>query len=453
MPFPPADWAYSSHVSTKDGACSSPGDGYHCFEEYSRRWGEYSPYFSVKDVSSYPVDIPSECEVTFAQVLSRHGARYPTAHKGKTYADLIERIQNQTARYGSDFHFIESFEYSLNTDSLVEFGKEQLFESGVSFYERYANLSRTNVPFVRSSWTPRVIESAEHFMRGFSESRKQANGEPVNKTAVDVVMYDGTGFNSSLNLGACPAFEKESKAQPWHQGFMEKHFSKTLQRVKKNLPGAQLDVQDIIYLMDLCSFHTISATPDATNLSPFCPLFTEGEWEAYDYFSTLRKYYKFGKGNELAPPNGIAFVNELIARLTNQPVHDHSSVNRTLDSDPKTFPLGLPLYADFSHDNEMAPIYAAMGIAGPILNKKSIFQPEDVSYFTSSRLIPFAARMYVEKLECGSEKEEYVRVLINDRVMPVEGCAADQLGRCKLSDFVNGMTYASSGDAWKLCYE
>ncbi|KAI5302401.1 hypothetical protein KEM56_000724, partial [Ascosphaera pollenicola] len=390
-----------------------------------------------------------------SEVLSRHGARYPTPHKGEKYAELIDRIQNQTelSKLGPGYQFLETFEYDLKTSSLVEFGKRQLAESGIAFYERYEHLTRTNAPFVRASVSSRVVESAEMFMKGFAQSRKEANGKPV-KIDVDVIMYEGAGFNSTLDTGSCPAFEieKEKDNQEWTDPFLTKHFGETLQRVKQNLPGAEIELQEIIYLMDLCAFHTVTATPDASRLSPFCGLFTNEEWKAYDYLSSLTKYYNYGNGNKLAPSNGIGFVNELIARLTKRPVHDETSVNHTLDSDPKTFPLGMPLYTDFSHDNEMEPIYAVLGVPGPALDKGDVKDPKEIDYFTSSRLIPFAARMYVEKMQCGSEKEEYVRILINDRVMPIEGCSVDDLGRCKLSDFVSSLTYATSGGDWDLCF-
>lgn len=38
------------------------------------------------------------------------------------------------------------------------------------------------------------------------------------------------------------------------------------------------------------------------------------------------------------------WVNELIARLTDSEVVDETCTNRTLDSDPKTFPLGKKLF-------------------------------------------------------------------------------------------------------------
>ena len=57
----------------------------------------------------------------------------------------------------------------------------------------------------------------------------------------------------------------------------------------------------------------------------------------------------------------VGYVNELLARLTHRLVSDRTQTNGTLDSDGETFPLGRGIYADFSHDNEMVAIYAAVG--------------------------------------------------------------------------------------------
>jgi hypothetical protein len=67
-------------------------------------------------------------------------------------------------------------------------------------------------------------------------------------------------------------------------------------------------------------------------------------------------------GAPLGRVQGVGYVNELLARLTQAPVNDSTQTNTTLTANPATFPLDRTLYADFSHDNEMAAIYAAMGL-------------------------------------------------------------------------------------------
>ena len=49
---------------------------------------------------------------------------------------------------------------------------------------------------------------------------------------------------------------------------------------------------------------------------------------------------------------GIGYVQELVARLTNQYITtSKSSVNASLDDNGITFPLGQPFYMDMSHDD------------------------------------------------------------------------------------------------------
>ncbi|KAJ2969912.1 hypothetical protein NQ176_g8428 [Zarea fungicola] len=80
--------------------------------------------------------------------------------------------------------------------------------------------------------------------------------------------------------------------------------------------------------------------------------------------------------------------------------------------------------------------------------------PEHLDGYSASRTVPFGARMYVEKMRCGNDAdddEELVRILVNDRVIPLRGCDADKLGRCTLDKFVKSMSFAASGGEWSRC--
>lgn len=71
-------------------------------------------------------------------------------------------------------------------------------------------------------------------------------------------------------------------------------------------------------------------------------------------------WYRYG--SELGPVQGVGYINELLARLTDRPVEDHTQTNQTLDSNSETFPLGRGIYVDFSHDNLMTAVASAMGL-------------------------------------------------------------------------------------------
>ena len=76
----------------------------------------------------------------------------------------------------------------------------------------------------------------------------------------------------------------------------------------------------------------------------------------------------------------------------------------------------------------------------------------DTNFYSASWTVPFASRAYFEKLSCRDQAEELVRVLVNDRVLPLEFCGGDGLGRCPLSSFVNSLGFARSGGHWDQCF-
>lgn len=408
--------------------------------------------------SDIPRSVPNGCDVTFAQILSRHGARDPTLSHTVAYAALISRIHQDVTGYGKHFKFIKDYNYTLGADQLSDFGRQELANSGIKFYKRYADLTRFEAPFVRSAGQYRVVESAEYWAKGFHQARL----EDKDTNLTDPYPYDilsipeGTLYNNTLSHDACTLANTGPNAavgniaqQTWQSVFAPP----ITKRLNENLPGAVLTDKDTIDFMDLCPFETV-ADPNG-KLSRFCYLFTKDEWHSYDYYQSLGKWYGWTNGNPLGPTQGVGYVNELIARLTGQPVDDHTDTNSTLDSSPETFPLDRSLYADFSHDNDMSSIFAALGLYNSTepLSNTTKASPKQTNGYSASWAVPFASRMYVEKMTCGGVDEELIRILVNDRVIPLQNCDADDLGRCTLSKFVDSLSFARAGGYWDQCFE
>lgn len=154
-------------------------------------------------------------------------------------------------------------------------------------------------------------------------------------------------------------------------------------------------------------------------------------------------------------------MNELLARLTDSPVHDHTQHNASL-----LFPLHKALYADFSHENLMVAVYAALGLfnvtEGDAPNPRKIPKDWEERVWRASRMVPFSARMVVERLQCGRVRPEdvrgeetFVRVFVNDALQPLEFCGAKtREGMCRLDAFVKSQVYArndGNGD-FEKCY-
>ncbi|KAE8382918.1 histidine phosphatase superfamily [Aspergillus bertholletiae] len=443
-------------TSPKHQSCNTVDEGYQCFSGVSHLWGQYSPYFSVDDESSLSDDIPDHCQVTFAQVLSRHGARYPTESKSKKYAKLIKAIQHNATSFTGKYAFLKSYNYTLGADDLTAFGESQMVNSGIKFYQRYEKLAKDIVPFIRASGSDRVIASGEKFIEGFQKAKlgesktKQDQPAPI----VNVIIPETDGFNNTLDHGTCTVFESSEAEDEAEEKFINVFTPSIIERLEKNLPGIKISGKELVYLMDMCSYDTIALTRDGSRISPFCALFTHEEWVQYDYLQSVGKYYGYGAGNSLGPAQGIGFANELIARLTQSPVKDHTSTNTTLDSNPATFPLNAKLYADFSHDNAMTSIYFALGLYNQtkLLSQTSVQSTEETNGYSAAWTVPFAARAYFEMMQCKGEKEPLVRVLVNDRVIPLQGCDADKHGRCKRDDFIEGLSFVTSDGNWAECF-
>lgn len=449
----------SKRSSHHEHACNTVDGGYQCNSSISHKWGQYSPYFSLSDESAISDEVPHGCQITFAQVISRHGARFPSAKKSKGYAALIKGIQANATSFKGNTKFIRSYNYTMGGDDLVPFGVNQMVNSGTKFYQRYAALAKKAVPFIRISDSERVVASGVNFIKGFQKAKlndKHANHRQ-SSPKVNVLISEESGTNNTLNHSEiCAKFEESELGDEVEEKYMAIFVPPIRARLEANLPGIKLENIDVISLMDICPFDTVSRTSDGSELSPFCDLFTKAEWTQYDYLQSLSKYYGYGAGNPLGPTQGVGFVNELIARLTHTPVVDNTSTNRTLDAPgAATFPLNYTMYADFTHDNGMIPFFFALGLYNgtaplSITKAQSI---KETDGFSSAWTVPFGARAYVEMMQCRRDPEPLVRVLVNDRVVPLHGCPVDKLGRCRRRDFVKGLTFARSGGDWSQCYE
>lgn len=246
----------------------------------------------------------------------------------------------------------------------------------------------------------------------------------------------------------CPAAgDSDDQTNAW----LDIYGPPIVKRLETAAPGVTLTNMDVYSLISMCAFHTVAHD----TLSPFCSLFSQQEFQAFDYSGDLDKYYGTAYGQPLGPVQGVGYINELIARLTNSPVVDETQTNTTLTGSPKTFPLDRNIYADFSHDNQMVAIYAAMGLFRPDvpLSTAGPTAAKDKRVWVTGKIVPFAGRMVVERLQCGKKRDKAVRILINDAVQPLGFCG-DGTGICELGAFIKSQVYArNNGDGdWPKCF-
>ncbi|KAL9621763.1 MAG: hypothetical protein Q9160_003881 [Pyrenula sp. 1 TL-2023] len=348
------------------------------------------------------------------------------------------------------------YAYAPKSDGgLTHSGERQMEESGRKFYQTYPYLAEANQLYVRTSGKDRVDESARLFLRGYNNAKEEAKSEisggfALSDSDIDV-KFDEEGGTANPLRPKCPGLQRSDAGSSIPKDHWAIKFTRPIRRrLNKDLRSAFLNTNDVIILMHLCAFQTAAASPEA---SRFCDLFQVDEWRDYDYFMSLEKWYRFGPGRFLGPTQGVGFVNELIARLTHTPVQDQTSTNAEVNARPENYQRNL--YADFTSDNKIIAIFSALGLFNETrnLDRNRRQSTAETAGFAASWVVPFGARAYLERMRCESPggPKEWVRFLVNDRIVPLSYCPPDTHGRCLLNTFLEKLTFAKQGGHWPLC--
>ncbi|KAF7335328.1 AB hydrolase-1 domain-containing protein [Mycena sanguinolenta] len=426
-----------------------------------KKWGNLSPWYSV-DRTTFGVDsgpeTPKTCRVTGLHLLHRHGARYPTAYASyggpANFSSRLHAVADKWTANG-DLEFMNEWTYKLGEEVLTPFGRQQLFDLGVSMRLKYGfllkNFSESNtIPVFRTESQDRMLASAMNFAIGFF-------GYPFEGQYQQSITIENGGFNNTLApYKTCPNTNDVSKAdrgRDFVAAWANVYLAKALKRLRPQMVGYELSIEDVYVLQQLCAYETV-----ALGYSKFCELFTEEEWEGFDYSLDIFFWYNSGFGFTLARALGIGYVQELVARLTHTPIATHnSSTNATLDDNPVTFPLGQSLYVDATHEVVVLHVLAALNLT-TLAAQGSLpvdHIPEKRS-FKVSELAPFATNVQFQLLECTSLPGPQIRIIVNDGVVPltgIEGCEKQKDGMCAVDTFVEAQKKIIGSTDWEwACY-
>ncbi|TKY86202.1 hypothetical protein EX895_005027 [Sporisorium graminicola] len=287
--------------------------------------------------------------------------------------------------------------------------------------------------------------------------------------------------NNTLDVYTCSAFERDyrdnaqSPASIKTAAFASNATAPIRARLASQLGVRQggskdrrgerlhLKPSQVQQLFSLCAFDTVTrldpygllySQPERNEgaMSPFCDLFEPQEFESiYEVATNMEKDYGFAAHNPLHRALATPWLRELLARLEDRaPVMTPpTSINTTLDKDRDTFPIpsaqGPRAFVDFTHDNQLAPVIAALGLW------------DEEHEWVTSLTTPFSGRLTVERLECG--QDDFIRILVNDQPASVSKGSwcpdsalshSDQL--CPLSVFAEPLQWVDQPSEWEKCY-
>ncbi|KAI9509975.1 phosphoglycerate mutase-like protein [Russula earlei] len=420
-----------------------------------KKWGNLSPWYSVErgafGIDSDP-DAPDGCNVTGLHLLHRHGARYPTSWASyagpfKLARRLNEAAANWTAH--GDLVFLNDWTYKLGEEVLTPFGRQQLFDLGISMRLKYGFLLENftdALPVFRTESQDRMLASALNFAAGFW-------GIPYEHKYLQSITIEAHGFNNTLApYSTCPNASHRSKGRRGTQFLKEwtnTYLTKALDRLQRQIDGYTLSIEDVYTLQQMCAFETV-----AIGFSKFCGLFTEEEWEGFNYALDIVFWYESAFGSPVARAQGIGYVQELVARLTHTRIESHNSTtNSTLNDNPITFPLDHNLYVDATHEVVVLNVITALNLSSFAANGPlpADHIPKHRS-FRVSELAPFSTNVQFQLLSCPSRESEQIRIIINDAVAPltgIEGCPEDADGMCPIPTFVAAQKKIIASTDWE----
>ncbi|GAA5820941.1 hypothetical protein JCM11251_001886 [Rhodosporidiobolus azoricus] len=400
--------------------------------------GNLAPWRTVNHGLNSTAEIPAGCEVEQVQLLHRHGARYPTTGAGtESFAKNIVGAPGFEAT--GDLSFLNGWKYKLGGEILVPFGRQQLFNLGVKYRVQYGHLLQEGKkPVFRTESQDRMLKSALNFAAGFF-------GLPFEDQYHQLVTIEWPGFNNTLapymtcdNANRQDMTHGPKKMAEWAGIYL----ADALERLKPQVEGVELVTKDLVNMQLMCAYELV-----ALGGSSFCDLFTEDEWQGFEYYHDLMFFDIFSYGQPSSAASGKGWVQEWLARTLKQPLTEFNSTTNSSYHTPEYFPLDQNFVVDATHDTIISAVittlnFSSFARSGPL---PSTHIPTDLSFVTSS-ISPFAANLHSQLLSCPSspltpkgKEPRFVRWILNDGVVPLDnipGCATNDEGLCHLDAFV-----------------
>ncbi|KAF2157064.1 phosphoglycerate mutase-like protein [Myriangium duriaei CBS 260.36] len=386
---------------------------------------------------------PPGCHVEQVHMLSRHGERYPTLKAGIRMLELYHRLSNTATNFTGPLSFLNTYNFFMpdpatRLETLVPVGPYagtlQSFSTGTKFRTRYETLIASalarNQTRLWASGSPRVAETARYFAAGLYGL------DWSSKATLQVIPETPDLGADTLTPGdTCPLYRSDTTAghdagyarlAEWQAVYLPPIAA----RLSALAPDLVFSEAEVYTMQEMCGFELLSRGE-----SPWCGLFTPAEWEDFEYARDVLHFYRSGPGGPYGAAMGWLWLNATLDLLQSE-VDDVGA-----------------LFFSFAHDGDIVPLLAALDVLhqDPPLATDRL---EGDRTWRTSDVVPMGGRVVLERLACRAQEcwsnapfypnhvycteereERYVRIGINDGVVPVPGCQDGPGGSCALGEF------------------
>ncbi|OJT13455.1 Acid phosphatase PHO1 [Trametes pubescens] len=433
--------------------------------------GPASPYFDAPSQFGIDSSTPSQCVVDSAAYIVRHGSRYPEPGSFAGWQALFAKLQNATYTAHGPLAFLPSWVVPVDDAPhqplyLTSTGAGEAFKLGVDLRKRYRFTPGGDNFTVWAAGQQRVVDTSAYFLQGYLSQGNYLAAPPENRGIV-VAMPDSVNYTFADSLtpsNGCPAY-KGGDTSAKATTFRATYQGKIAARLNRYLDGLALNASDVGTMQDLCGFQA-----EVSGDTRFCDIFEEEEWNDYEYAHDLNYYYGSGPGNPYSATVGFPWLQAVTGLLASAP-------NASAGGNATFVPPALVM--SFTHDNNLPPVVAALGIWNTS-DARGVYplspsRADARRTFRSSYLVSFLGHVALERLSCDAHApssavrhtagqvvaaagtsagaQKYVRIRINDAVVPVPGCASGPGSSCPMEGFVKHVQArgAVAGDFVERC--
>ncbi|GAA97383.1 uncharacterized protein L969DRAFT_87329 [Mixia osmundae IAM 14324] len=395
------------------------------FNLISQYWGQISPYRDLAE-NHFGVNntgVPAGCGLVQAHSLQRHGQRYPTGSPWDGIGDaaFAQTVTNYTAANGTNgfsgpLSFLNHYSYQLGSSLLTSPGTTTEFYKGTLFWNRYgrliynatagqplynatfANGTARPLPVIGTTSQSRILNSALDWAAGFfgtnATTKYTLVVQPEGGTETNpLASYDGCNNDNVDSIG----YIGDSQIYQ----LIPQYLKDATSRLQPYSP-IPLTTNDTFAMQSIAAYEYA-----ALGSSDFGGLFTEEEWQGFEYCLDQLYYYDYSFGNPTGRAQGIGYLSMLYARLNHTLITASDAamtigVNTTFTNSESVFPTNQPIYFDASHDDILYSVVTALGIDYFKEDLPLSFPPNPDRHTILSQLTPFGTALVTEVYTCSS---------------------------------------------------
>ena len=382
--------------------------------------GGQGPYSNRR---SYGIarDPPDGCTVDQVIMLKRHGERWPEAGPAARFTASLDKIYaaaTDSKTFAGALEFLNRWTYfvpegryvALETFNGPYAGLLEAYKHGADYGVRYGHLwdptaANMTIPMFTSGYE-RIAMTARQFGQGFFGWNYS---DVVALNIVPEAAYRGADSLTPTCLADNDTAVCRSLTNDQPQ------FAVAAQRISRQTPGLALNSTDVYNLMQMTAYEL-----NVRGYSDWVDVFSLDEWVAFSYTQDLSFYYCAGPGDKNMKAVGAVYANASLSLLNEGP--DKAGA----------------LFLNFCHDTNITPVLAALGVSSPAEDLPLDRIPFPNAY-TVSDIMPMGGHLTIERLACNatavSDAGTYVRLVLNEAVVPFAGCQDGPGFSCALSNY------------------